>query len=85
MAKSYGKEPFYTWMILDSIDISEFELLKKNEQEYVKIIISAGIINFREGSPMWNALMIDIFPEGTITHANIKRITEHTYDETETP
>lgn len=85
MSKAYGWEPFKTWKILDSISPTEYNALSDTKKDYLKIIISAGEINFREGSPMWNMVMVTIFPEGTVTHTALKAMAEIVYEETIVP
>ena len=85
MASAYGWEPFKTWMILDSLNTIEYNALTEVKKDYVRLIISAGQINFRQGSPVWNALMVSIFPEGTTTHTTLKTMAEIVYEETVVP
>jgi hypothetical protein len=85
MAKAYGWEPFKTSMVLDSLNAGEYNALTEVKKDYVRMIISAGEINFREGSPIWNALMVTIFPEGTSTHTTLKAMAEIVYGETVVP
>ena len=84
MAKAYGWEPFATWRILDSLSPTEYSALTEAKKDYVRMIISAGTINFREGSSIWNALMVAIFPQGTVTHTALKAMAELVYNESPT-
>ena len=79
MPTSYGWEPFPTWKILDSMSSTEYNALTDAKKDYVRIIISAGNINFRENSAVWNALHV-IFPDGTETWTALKTASERIYD-----
>ena len=79
MAYSYGWEPFKTSLILDAIDMAEYDELNDVNRDRVVMIIGAGTINFREGSPMWNILH-SLFPDGSITWEALKLSARHEYN-----
>ena len=70
MANQHGWRGFATGILLDAINGAEYSALPDPAKDGVRIIISAGFINFVENSPMWNALH-SIFPDGTTTWTNI--------------
>ena len=68
MADTFGWSDFATGTLLDCVDSVEYAALAEAAKDGLRIIISAGAINFVDGSPMWNALHA-IFPDGTTTWA----------------
>lgn len=78
MPEYYGWEPFPTGKILDCLSASEYNVLTDVKKDFVRIIISAGTINFRENSSIWNALHT-IFPDGTATWTSLKEIAKREY------
>jgi hypothetical protein len=79
MAYRYGWEPFPTSKILDALDYTEYVALAADLKDVLTMIISAGNINFRENSSMWNVIKA-IFPEGTATWSALVRSATLEYD-----
>lgn len=79
MSGTHGWKGFTTGTILDCIDSAEYAALVEPAKDGLRIIISAGTINFTEDSPMWNAVHA-IFPDGTNTWTAIKVATSAHYN-----
>lgn len=67
---AYGWKAFKTGRLLDCIDPAEYLALDDDAKDGVRIVISAGEINFTEGSPTWEWIHA-IFPDDTKTWAAI--------------
>lgn len=75
----HGWQPFYTSILLECLNTSEYQALTEAKREYFRMIVSTGKISFQVGGIMYNAVMVTIFPEGTQTHASIlARLTQVT-------
>jgi hypothetical protein len=81
MALSYGWHPFSTSIILDCLDPVEYLALSADLKQALLLVVSAGQINFREGSRMWDTLHA-IFPDGTNTWVALKLAATHEYSPT---
>jgi hypothetical protein len=71
MADAFGWRDFQTGDLLSNISPTEYAALGDAAKDGLRIIISAGLIDFRENSAMWNAIHA-IFPDGTASWTAIK-------------
>lgn len=78
MSISYGWRRFKTSIILNALDMDEYDALEGPDRVRVRMIIGAGVIDFREDSPMW-VVIHDLFPDGTNTWTALKTASEHHY------
>ena len=74
----YGWEPFPTSLILDALNMGEYDELNDVNRDRVAMIIGAGNINFRQDSPMWNVLHI-LFPTGSNTWTTLMNLAKREY------
>ena len=64
-----GWDHLRTSYLLELIDFGEYLELSDNAKDFVRILLSCGNINFREGSIARNSF-VATFPDGTTTYAN---------------
>lgn len=76
MADSYGWRDFQTGNILANINATEYAALVDAAKDGLRIIISAGLVDFRENSAVWNMIHA-IFPDGTATWTAIKSFAQN--------
>ena len=55
-----------TYRIIDCLDISEYNALSDANKDFLRIVISAKVVNLDEGSQVRTKLW-NIFPEGSVT------------------
>lgn len=84
MAIAYGWEPLKTSIILDALDMAEYDELSDTNRDRVAMIIGAGRINFRENSPTWSVLH-SLFPDGSNTWVALKEAVKIDYAPTVLP
>jgi hypothetical protein len=80
MAIRYGNKYLKTSHLIDSIKLSEYATLTDTQKEVVRMIVSAGEVNFESGSKSWIAFHT-YFPDGTDTWNAILEVVKQEYSE----
>lgn len=70
----HGDSEYSTGILFECIDQTEYAALTPAKQDAVRIILSCGDVNMKEGSKARTLLMTTVFPEGTLTYTNLMAV-----------